>query len=167
MARNTLGNFGFCTEAQPLIGTTRVHAAAWLSPRAWSRPTQAVPSKPVSPRINSGEITNSNLAAGAEVDRLGPVVLLGGQYDAFRGIVHIEEIHGWPCRFPRPSPFSAPANRASSHLRTKAGITWLLRGVEIVAWPVGIDRQHVDRIEPVLPSDRPAPGPASFSLLVR
>src|SRR5438132_1392125 len=95
------------------------------------------------------ELPNRDLAADAEVDRIGPVVPIGSQGNPLRRVANEQElarrIAGAPYLdfagpgFPR---VDALLDEGRNHVRAAR--------IEVVAWPIQVDRYQVDRVHPVL-----------------
>ena len=98
------------------------------------------PVKPVSLGDQLHEVADRDLLAGAQVDRLGAVVALGGEDDALGGVVDVEELARGRAGAPDVDVVGARSRRASTHFLMSAGITCELRRVEVVAGAVEVDR---------------------------
>ena len=95
------------------------------------------------------QLADRDLEAGAEVHRPGVVVALGGQQDAPRGVLHVEELARGPSVTPDDDLVGAgslgvqqAADERGHHVRAL--------GVEVIARPVEIHHEQVDRVEPIL-----------------
>ncbi len=87
-------------EAEALAGPCRRRRRGGAGRRAWWCPTGPRPRSPTSFTMISTRSRIGQLAVGAEVDRLGVVVALGGQHDALGGVVDVEELPAGRARAP-------------------------------------------------------------------
>ena len=109
--------------------------------------SQAIsPVKPTTSATSLGELADRGLHAGAEVDRLGAVVALGGEREPLRRSRRRRGTRASASR--RPRARSRPG--ASSILRISAGITCDVSRSKLSRGPVEVRRQQEDRVRAVL-----------------
>ncbi len=105
------------------------------------------PSKPVSSAIELGELADRDLVAAAEVDRLGAVVPLCGEQESLGAVVDVQELARR--RSVAPEHDSRRRSRLD-HLPDQGRNDVRGLEVEVVARPVQVHRQEVDRVRAVL-----------------
>ena len=133
-------------EAEELLAPGRRRASAAAGRSASTCPRRSRPSKPVISATSSASSRIEISTPGAEVDRLGAVVALGGEHEVLRRSRRRRGTRASACRRPRarPRPF------ASSILRISAAITCAALEIEVVARAVEVRRQQVDGVQAVL-----------------
>ena len=85
-----------------------------------------LPSKPTSRAMSLRQVSDRDLAAAAQVDRLGRVVFLHRRDERLRRSPRRRGTRGWPSRCPRRRSARRRGRLASTHLRISAGMTWLV-----------------------------------------
>ncbi len=108
------------------------------------------PSNRHSRATRGDEVADLDLEPRPQVHGLGAVVALGGGQDPLGRVAGVQELaRGLPGR-PTPRSASSPRSRASTHLRTRAGMTWRALRVEVVARAVEVHREEHHGVEAVL-----------------
>ena len=100
--------------------------------------------------------------AGAEVHGLRAVVALRGEDDPLGRVVDVEELAGRRAR-PPDLDVVRPGSRGLHALPDQRRDDVRTRRIEVVARPVEVHREQVDRVEAVLLRGTPGPGPAASS----
>ena len=95
-------------EAHPARAPGSRRGSASAGRRAATRPRSISPAKPTSSRDRLGEVADARLDAGADVDRLGAVEVLGGEQQRAGGVVDVEELARRRARAPERRPVSSP-----------------------------------------------------------
>ena len=104
-----------------------------------------------------GELADRDLVAGAEVDRLGAVVALGREHEPLDAVVDVEKLPGRRAVAPEHDlvrRLDHLADQRRDHVRALE--------VEVVARPVEVRRQEVDRVQAVLRAVGLAPTSSAF-----
>ena len=120
------------------------------------------PRKPVSSTMSADQLADRDLAAGAEVDRLGIVVALGREHDALGRVLDVEELARRRAGAPDLDVVGTRLPRVDALLDERRDDV-RRRGVEVVAGSVEVHRDEVDDVEAVLLRDTPGPGRGASS----
>ena len=91
----------------------------------------------------------ADLLPGPDVDRFGAVVALGRERDCFGRVIDIQELPGRGAAAPHLND-RPPGLLRLDELRDQGRNDVRRARVNIVARPIQVRRQHVDRVEPVL-----------------
>ncbi len=92
-----------------------------------------------------GELADRDLGAGAEVDRIGAVVAIGGKCQPLHAVLDVEELAGGRAVPPEHDPVAAV-----DHLPDQIRDDVRCLQVEVVARAVEVRGQQEDRVEAVL-----------------
>src|SRR4030042_1473024 len=80
-------------KAKILLGLGDIQAPPWLAVRLGRVPSDlARKARQLCDLL--GQVLDADLTSGPEIDRLGAVVVLGGQQDSFRRVGDVEEFTG-------------------------------------------------------------------------
>ena len=95
------------------------------------------------------EVADGDFLAGAEVDGVGVVVALGGEDDAFGGVVDVDELAGGGAGAPDVDGGGAGVAGVEA-FPDEGGDDVRAGGVEVVPRAVEVDGDEVDAVEAVL-----------------
>ena len=147
-ALDALAELCAAAEAEELLGPLDVEPAPRLAVRLRVVPDDLAG---VAGRLgdHGRELADRDLVAGAEVDRVRTVVVLRGQPEALGAILDVEELPRRRAVTPEHDRLVAalgrlehPPDQGRDHMRALE--------IEVVARPVEVHRQQVDRVQPVL-----------------